>query len=118
MPKNILELVNKKGASLKQADKTSTVFIDRLATPFESTNEFDDPPNIDTQSGEVLQPLWTDKKLSALTGFAVSTFRGQRHLRRHNKPHWFDVDPIPGLPAPRYRHVDIAAWFHRFMNEA
>lgn len=64
-----------------------------------------------------LQPLWTDRKLSELTGFAISTFRGQRYLRRQGKPHWFDVDPIRGSRAPRYRYEDIVAWYQRFTGE-
>ena len=54
--------------------------------------------------------LLCDREVAALLGVKEGTIRKQRCDRRHDRPHWFTLDPVMIGTAPRYWEAEFEAW--------
>jgi hypothetical protein len=54
--------------------------------------------------------LLDNKAVAKILCMAPATIRVQRHLRRHNQPHWLTIDAIYVGSRPRYRRKSVACF--------
>lgn len=62
--------------------------------------------------------LRNDRQVADILGMSQPWVRQQRFLRRHGKPHVFDVDPVLIGRSPRYCLDDVEAWIERRRMQA
>ena len=54
--------------------------------------------------------LISDHEIANHLSMSKSWVRQQRWLRRHDKPHFLDIDPIMIGTSPRYKAADVDAF--------
>ena len=52
----------------------------------------------------------SDKDIEIMLSISPSWVRKQRHLRKNQEDHLFEIDPIYFGRSPRYRAEDVGAW--------
>ena len=63
--------------------------------------------------GEPNMTFVDDAWLAQRVSMSVATIRAQRFKRRHEIPHWLDIDPVMIGSKPRWRLSDAEAWLKR-----
>jgi hypothetical protein len=54
--------------------------------------------------------LYRDRDVAKLIGMSASWVRVQRHLRKHERPHVLDLDPVFIGSTPLYAADALVAW--------
>jgi hypothetical protein len=61
--------------------------------------------------------FYNDNDIARFVGVSPSWVRLQRHFRKHNKPHVFDIDPIFLGSRPRYPVDAVQAWLEKLKDK-